>query len=243
MRPRPRRSRRWRGTCREYLAKLDLDAPAAPSRSHGRLSFRLLAAARPAGASANRRNCCRGLGFIVKEVPEGHLCCGSAGTYNILQPEIAERLRARKVGQYREQTGRCDCRRQHRLHHADRVGHRDPGGASGRIDRLGDRRAGAGGIARARRHHARERSVGGRTDRENDHGARTAKKRKRAKRKAKKATRRQALSSRKKKARAGPQERPVRRRQGEAGQKGEADKGRQEGRIAAQAPRPAAGPR
>mgnify|MGYP004718050459 CR=1 FL=1 len=36
-------------------------------------------------------------GFTVKDVPEAHLCCGSAGTYNILQPEIAERLRARKV--------------------------------------------------------------------------------------------------------------------------------------------------
>ena len=38
------------------------------------------------------------LGFAVREVPEGHLCCGSAGTYNILQPDIAKRLRARKVG-------------------------------------------------------------------------------------------------------------------------------------------------
>lgn len=36
-------------------------------------------------------------GFAVKDVPEGHLCCGSAGTYNILQPEIAGRLRDRKV--------------------------------------------------------------------------------------------------------------------------------------------------
>ncbi|WP_417666574.1 glycolate oxidase subunit GlcF [Roseibium sp.] len=36
-------------------------------------------------------------GFEVKDVPEGHLCCGSAGTYNILQPEIATRLRDRKV--------------------------------------------------------------------------------------------------------------------------------------------------
>jgi len=34
----------------------------------------------------------------VKDVPEGHLCCGSAGTYNILQPDIARRLRQRKVG-------------------------------------------------------------------------------------------------------------------------------------------------
>jgi glycolate oxidase iron-sulfur subunit len=37
------------------------------------------------------------LGFVVKDVPESHLCCGSAGTYNILQPELADRLRKRKV--------------------------------------------------------------------------------------------------------------------------------------------------
>jgi glycolate oxidase iron-sulfur subunit len=36
-------------------------------------------------------------GFTVLEVPEGHLCCGSAGTYNMLQPEIAQRLQRRKV--------------------------------------------------------------------------------------------------------------------------------------------------
>ena len=30
-------------------------------------------------------------------IPEGHLCCGSAGTYNILEPEIALRLRDRKI--------------------------------------------------------------------------------------------------------------------------------------------------
>jgi glycolate oxidase iron-sulfur subunit len=36
-------------------------------------------------------------GFEVVDVPEAHLCCGSAGTYNLLQPEIAMRLRDRKV--------------------------------------------------------------------------------------------------------------------------------------------------
>lgn len=36
-------------------------------------------------------------GFAVRAVPEGHICCGSAGTYNLLQPEIAGQLRARKV--------------------------------------------------------------------------------------------------------------------------------------------------
>jgi glycolate dehydrogenase iron-sulfur subunit len=37
------------------------------------------------------------IGFVVKDVPESHLCCGSAGTYNVLQPDIANQLRDRKV--------------------------------------------------------------------------------------------------------------------------------------------------
>jgi glycolate oxidase iron-sulfur subunit len=36
-------------------------------------------------------------GFVVKDVPESHLCCGSAGTYNILQPDLATSLRDRKL--------------------------------------------------------------------------------------------------------------------------------------------------
>ncbi|OAP44903.1 2-hydroxy-acid oxidase [Sinorhizobium saheli] len=36
-------------------------------------------------------------GFTVRDPAEGHLCCGSAGTYNILQPEISAKLKARKV--------------------------------------------------------------------------------------------------------------------------------------------------
>jgi glycolate oxidase iron-sulfur subunit len=36
-------------------------------------------------------------GFALRDIPEGHLCCGSAGTYNMLQPELARRLGARKV--------------------------------------------------------------------------------------------------------------------------------------------------
>lgn len=36
-------------------------------------------------------------GFTVLEPKEGHLCCGSAGTYNLLQPKIAGQLKDRKV--------------------------------------------------------------------------------------------------------------------------------------------------
>ncbi len=43
------------------------------------------------------KNLLKNAGFKVKDVPEGHICCGSAGTYNILQPELATQLRDRKV--------------------------------------------------------------------------------------------------------------------------------------------------
>ncbi|MEP4562639.1 MAG: heterodisulfide reductase-related iron-sulfur binding cluster, partial [Nitratireductor sp.] len=80
----------------EYLAGLDLPEPATPpgltvayhaacSMQHGQKIVR------EPKALLSRA------GFAVKEPREGHLCCGSAGTYNILQPEIAARLGERKV--------------------------------------------------------------------------------------------------------------------------------------------------
>ncbi len=43
------------------------------------------------------RKLLRNAGFTVMEIPEAHLCCGSAGTYNIMQPAIAQQLRDRKI--------------------------------------------------------------------------------------------------------------------------------------------------
>ena len=37
------------------------------------------------------------LGFELTDVADAHLCCGSAGTYSLLQPELAGRLRERKL--------------------------------------------------------------------------------------------------------------------------------------------------
>lgn len=37
------------------------------------------------------------LGFNLTVVPDGHLCCGSAGTYSLTQPELAKRLRASRL--------------------------------------------------------------------------------------------------------------------------------------------------
>ena len=47
--------------------------------------------------TAQPKDLLRAAGFTVKDIPEGHICCGSAGTYNLLQPELAEQLRARKL--------------------------------------------------------------------------------------------------------------------------------------------------
>ena len=85
-------------------------------------------------------------GFVVKEIAEGHLCCGSAGTYNILQPDIAGRLLDRKIGNIDKiapdviAAGNIGCITQIAGWHSH------SGGAYGRVDRLGDRRTGAGAI-------------------------------------------------------------------------------------------------
>jgi glycolate oxidase iron-sulfur subunit len=81
----------------EYLAELGIQPPAnrpgltvayhsACSLQHGQR------------VHAEPKNLLAACGFAVKDIPEAHLCCGSAGTYNILQPELARRLRDRKIG-------------------------------------------------------------------------------------------------------------------------------------------------
>ena len=37
------------------------------------------------------------LGFNLTAVPDGHLCCGSAGTYSITQPELSQQLRDKRL--------------------------------------------------------------------------------------------------------------------------------------------------
>ncbi len=37
------------------------------------------------------------LGYSLTDVPDAHLCCGSAGTYSILQPELSRRLQENKI--------------------------------------------------------------------------------------------------------------------------------------------------
>ena len=80
----------------EYLADIELDGftdqkplrvtyHSACSMQHGQ---KIKAAPKQLLAKA---------GFEVVDVPEGHLCCGSAGVYNIMQSELADRLKTRKL--------------------------------------------------------------------------------------------------------------------------------------------------
>ena len=47
------------------------------------------------------------LGFDVKVPADSHLCCGSAGTYSVLQPELANQLRDLKLGHLRPLGAEC----------------------------------------------------------------------------------------------------------------------------------------
>ena len=80
----------------EFLATLDLPQPAQRS---GLIVAYHSACSMQHGQKITRqpKELLQKAGFIVKEPREGHLCCGSAGTYNITQPEISALLRDRKV--------------------------------------------------------------------------------------------------------------------------------------------------
>ncbi len=50
----------------------------------------------------------RTLGFdVTAACDESHLCCGSAGTYSILQPDLAKQLRDRKLGNLAQLEPQC----------------------------------------------------------------------------------------------------------------------------------------
>ena len=61
------------------------------------------------------KNLLKSAGFEVRDPAEGHLCCGSAGTYNLLQPELAGALKVRKAAHLEAQgaaviaTGNIGC--------------------------------------------------------------------------------------------------------------------------------------
>ncbi|MFO1209782.1 MAG: glycolate oxidase subunit GlcF [Amaricoccus sp.] len=84
----------------ELMDELGLDAPAAPPL---RVAYHA-ACSLQHGQQVREppKALLRAAGFEVVEPRDSHLCCGSAGTYNLLQPEISGELRARKVATLEE---------------------------------------------------------------------------------------------------------------------------------------------
>ncbi len=80
----------------EVLADLDIE-PVADARPLRVAHHEACSLQHGQGVRAAPRRVLAACGFEVREVPEGHLCCGSAGTYNLLQPALARRLLERKV--------------------------------------------------------------------------------------------------------------------------------------------------
>ncbi len=81
----------------EYLAELDLGKPVAPveTRATYHDACHLIHAQKV--GEAPRSLLSRVEGLEMRPLPESDMCCGAAGTYNIAEPEMAQRLAERKV--------------------------------------------------------------------------------------------------------------------------------------------------
>ena len=81
----------------EFLADIGLTAPSIPTGQ--RVTYHAACSLQHGQKVRNQpKDLLASAGFAVSEAAESHLCCGSAGTYNMLQPEIATGLRDRKLG-------------------------------------------------------------------------------------------------------------------------------------------------
>jgi glycolate oxidase iron-sulfur subunit len=81
----------------EIVLQLGLPAGTAPPRPL-RVAWHAACALQHAQrVTAPPKDLLHAAGFTLLEIAEPHLCCGSAGTYNLLQPELAGQLRQRKL--------------------------------------------------------------------------------------------------------------------------------------------------
>ncbi|HEY6868674.1 MAG TPA: heterodisulfide reductase-related iron-sulfur binding cluster, partial [Novosphingobium sp.] len=84
----------------EYLARIELPPLAGQGESRGIAVAYHPACSLQHGQKVTEapKRLLAAAGYAVQVPAEAHLCCGSAGTYNILQPDIAGQLGARKAG-------------------------------------------------------------------------------------------------------------------------------------------------
>ncbi|WP_445143384.1 heterodisulfide reductase-related iron-sulfur binding cluster [Dyella sp. Tek66A03] len=87
----------------EYVAELGLRKPV--NRSGLRVIYHS-ACSMQHGQRITRQpvELLRSAGFEVVEVPESYMCCGSAGVYNLLQPNLPQSLKRRKIAQIQKLT-------------------------------------------------------------------------------------------------------------------------------------------
>ncbi len=82
----------------EFVADLDVEMPRFDGVADLRVTYHSACSLQHGqGVLRQPRDLLSAAGFRVSEPDEGHLCCGSAGTYNILQSDLADRLRDRKA--------------------------------------------------------------------------------------------------------------------------------------------------
>ena len=113
----------------EILDELGPGRPAAPARGDRRLPRRLPPRATPRACAPSRARCSPAIpGLELREIAEAELCCGSAGIYNILNPEPARELGDRKAANIVATGAAAAGHRQPRLPDA---GHLAPSSAPG----------------------------------------------------------------------------------------------------------------
>jgi len=99
----------WKARAQKFVAKVkDFTELARPAASPGApADAPIVAYHPPCTLQHGQRIVGRGeallmaAGFRLAPIPDAHLCCGSAGSYSLLQPAIAEELRARKLAAIR----------------------------------------------------------------------------------------------------------------------------------------------
>ena len=80
----------------EWLMRMNPPDPPAPRRHH--VAYHDACSLRNAQKVTDPpRALLRKAGYLVQDIPEAHFCCGSAGTYNLLQPDLARQLGQRKA--------------------------------------------------------------------------------------------------------------------------------------------------
>ena len=82
----------------EFIAELDVELSPLNGAEDIRVTYHSACSMQHGqGLRRQPRELLSAVGFSVSEPAEGHMCCGSAGTYNILQSELADQLRDHKA--------------------------------------------------------------------------------------------------------------------------------------------------